>query len=290
MKLGLFPGQGVPAPAVLEALPADDPAMAIASDVLGYDLHKKVKGATTSRKAALPTWLAQPAIYVGGYLAYERARAAGERFDLFAGHSMGEYTALAAAGAFTFEQGLRLIHIRGLAMQRAAQLTPGGMVAVLKLDALQAESIADRCGISVANHNAPTQTVLSGRDPGLAEASRLVREEGGRAVLLGVTGPFHTEAMKPATEPLTHSLVYTRVRTPRVPVISNVTALPYRAPGEIRRLLVEQLTSPVRFRQSLEWAWEQGVRDFHDFGPGAVAAGLAEQTFDAIREAVPANA
>jgi [acyl-carrier-protein] S-malonyltransferase len=160
------------------------------------------------------------------------------------------------------------------------------MVAILSLASEEAEEIAEASGAAVANHNAPRQTVLSGSDATIAAASRLAREKGGRAVLLGVTGPFHTAAMEPAAAPLGHALVYTTIRSPRVPVISNVTARPYRAPGEIRRLLVQQLTHPVLFRQSMRWAFESGVDTFHDFGPGTVVEGLATQTFEEEREVI----
>lgn len=286
MRLGLFPGQGVPATTVLEALDASDPFVVRASEVLGYDLRKKVASSATSKRATLPTWLAQPAIFTAGYCAYMHSVEDGETFEMFAGHSMGEYTALAAAGCFTFQQGLRLVHVRGLAMQRAAQQAPGGMVAILSLTGEEAEEIAAGSGASVANHNAPLQTVLSGTDASIAEASRLARERGGRAVLLGVAAPFHTIAMEPAAAPLGHALVYTTIRSPRVPVVSNVTARPYRHPGEIRRLLVQQLTHPVLFRQSLQWAFETGVDSFHDFGPGTVVDGLASKTFEEKREVI----
>lgn len=289
MKIGLFPGQGVPAASVLEGLPPDDPYTRRAADVLGYDLRRKVRSAADTRGASLPTWLAQPAIFVAGAIAHREAVRSGETLDMLAGHSLGEYTALAAGGAMTFEQGLKLVEVRGLAMQRAAQLHPGGMVAVISLEERTVREIADASGAAIANHNSPQQWVLSGSDAALGLASQMTRDAGGRAVLLGVTGPFHTPAMRPATAALRHALDYTRFRSPRIPVISNVTARPYRAPGEIRKLLVEQLTSPVLFRQSLAWAHKQGVHDFTDLGPASVVAGLAQKTFAAMQEGVTAD-
>ncbi|MFP5298077.1 MAG: ACP S-malonyltransferase [Actinomycetota bacterium] len=273
MRVALFPGQGVSSNDVAASLPAGDPLVERASEVLGYDLRKKVLA--HSRAKALPTWLSQPAIYVGGMVAHMDSEAA----DVYLGHSVGEFTALAAAGAMSFDTGLELLRERGHAMQVAAQRAPGGMLAVLKLDDEDVSAIAREAGVHVANLNAPGQVVLSGGHEALSQASGLVRARGGRAVLLGVTGPFHSPAMAPAAEALSWALARATIRMPSAPVISNVTARPYRAPGEIRRLLVSQMTGTVHFRQCLEWVQRCGVSDFHDLGPGHVVGGLAERTF-----------
>jgi [acyl-carrier-protein] S-malonyltransferase len=139
--------------------------------------------------------------------------------------------------------------------------------------------IAGKTGVVVANDNAPGQVVVSGPDEALAEAAGMARSQGGRAVLLEVSGPFHSPAMEPAAARLAETLAGIEIRTPKVPIISNVTARPYETPAEIRALLVKQVTQGVRWRESCEWLWEQGVRDLHDFGPGRVAAGLAQKTF-----------
>lgn len=279
MRLALFPGQGVPPAQIIESLPSSDPLVERASEILGYDLRKKVLA--HSRAKALPTWLAQPAIYVGGMVAH----ADSERFDVYLGHSVGEFTALAAAKAMTFQTGLELLRVRGRAMQIAAQRFPGGMLAVLNLDDGGVRDIAERTGVHVANLNAPGQVVLSGHQEGLSSASALVRESGGRSVLLGVAGPFHTPKMASAAETLDWALTKATIRMPAAPVISNVTARPYRAPGEIRKLLVAQMTGPVRFRDGLQWARACGVDRFHDLGPGNVAGTLAERTFATDKEA-----
>jgi [acyl-carrier-protein] S-malonyltransferase len=125
---------------------------------------------------------------------------------------------------------------------------------------------------------------VSGFERGLAEASSLVRAGGGRAVRLTVAGAFHTRAVAPAAPPLREALDTVAIGTPDVPVISNVTARPYRYPDEIRSLLVEQLTAPVRFREALEWLWSRGVRRYLDLGPGRVAEGLARRTFESVAE------
>lgn len=275
MKIGLFPGQGVSAKDTFEALPAGHRLVDKASEIIGSDLRRRVASAAVTRKAVLPTKLAQPAILVAGCIAYEESDG---DFDMLAGHSMGEFTALCCAGAISFKDAVSLVALRGTAMQRAARSNPGGMLALVRLDTAIAEEISKRSGAAIANHNAPTQTVLSGSDQALAEASKLAAEAGGRAVLLAVSGPFHTSAMDAAIDPLADALMRVQVRSPRLPVISNVTARPYRAPGEIRKLLIEQLTSPVHFRQSLEWAARQGVTSYVDLGPGRVVGGLAHQT------------
>jgi [acyl-carrier-protein] S-malonyltransferase len=281
MKVGLFPGQGIPSQAVLEALPQGDPLLATANDILSYDLRRKVEIAARQPKANLPTSLVQPAIFTASITSWRRAKDEGGRCDFWAGHSLGEYAALVAGEAISFEGGLEAVAARGEAMQEAARTTPGGMAAILGLEFDDANDIAERAGVELVNDNAPGQVVLSGSEEGLATAAGLVRSAGGRAVLLGVTGPYHTAAMKPAAPALEAALAAIEVREPSTPVVSNVTARPYSSPDEIRTLLVEQLMTRVRFRESLEWLIEQGADGYEDFGPGRVVAGLAGRTFSA---------
>jgi [acyl-carrier-protein] S-malonyltransferase len=280
MKVGLFPGQGIPAQTVLEALPENDEVLIRAGEILDFDLRRKVGIAARGSGSTLPTSLAQPAIFTAGVVALQQTGADG--CDYFAGHSLGEYAALVAAGAISFEDGLGAVAVRGEVMQEAARSAPGGMAALMGLGYDVVQAIADKTGVVVANDNAPGQVVVSGRDEALAEAAAMVRSEGGRAVLLEVSGPFHSAAMEPAAPGLAEALDRIEVRSPTIPVISNVTARPYESPDEIRALLVQQVTHGVRWRESCEWLWDQGVRDFHDFGPGRVAAGLAQRTFRSI--------
>jgi [acyl-carrier-protein] S-malonyltransferase len=282
MRVGLFPGQGIPARAVFEALPSGDPMLEAAHDILGYDLRRKVEIASRQPKASLPTNVAQPAIFAAGVIAWRRAQGEGREGDFWAGHSLGEYAALVASDAVSFEDAMAAVATRGEAMHEAARKTPGGMAAVLGVGFDEASDIARAAGVELANDNAPGQVVLSGSEEGLATAAGLVRSAGGRAVKLDVTGPYHTPAMKPAAPALAAALDAIEIRTPNVPVISNVTARPYGSPDDIRTLLVEQLMTRVRFRESLEWLAEQGADDFEDFGPGRVVAGLAGRTFSAL--------
>jgi malonyl CoA-acyl carrier protein transacylase len=278
-RVALFPGQGVPARTVLESLPEDHELMGRANEILGYELRKRVEIAARRKGAVLPTALAQPAIFVASAIGYEKAIAEGASFDAIVGHSLGEYPALVAGEAISFEAGVAVVQVRGEAMEKAARIAPGGMIAVLGLGGDDVESIRASADLAVANDNAPGQVVLSGPEERLSVAAGLAKNLGGRSVLLQVQGPFHTSAMAPAVKDLEDALDHVEVRSPRLPVVSNVSARPYKAPGEIRKLLVTQLVHRVRFRESLEWVWSRGVRDYVDVGPGDVAAGLANRTF-----------
>ena len=262
---------------IIDALPSDDPYVDAATEVLGYPLLKRLTRLSQTG-SKLHTNLAQPAIFVASSIAYRKATEAGESFDVLAGHSLGEFAALGAGGAFTFKHGLALVKKRAEAMESAARARPGGMAAVIGLGRDQVNTLAERSGLDVANDNAPGQIVLSGGDDGLAAVAGMVSSEGGRIVRLDVAGPFHTSAMDPAAAELRTALEAIDVRSPQVPVMSNVTARPYRAPGEIRKLLVEQVNHPIRWRECVEWMWDRGVRDFVDMGPGRVVDGLVRRT------------
>jgi len=286
MRLGLFPGQGVPVRKVLGALPADHPTVREASEILCYDLRKRVEQIARRERSVMPTALAQPAIFTASVLAWRDHP--GEPFDAFLGHSVGEYAALVAGGSMSFDQALCVVQVRGEAMQRVALEADGGMVAVIDLGLADVEEIATRSGVMVANDNSPVQVVLAGDHQALVDAASLARAAGGRAVRLDVTGPFHTPQVAGAAPLLRDALEHINIRSPRVPVVSNVSAETYRAPGEIRKLLIEQLTSRVRFREAIEGLWRSGVTDHHDLGPGQIVAGLATRTFGALRDAAAA--
>jgi [acyl-carrier-protein] S-malonyltransferase len=276
MIAGLFPGQGVATRAILEALLPGDPVLEVADEVLGYDLRSKVeKGA---RLTVLPTRIAQPAIFVASLISSRTARDGGIGFSHLIGHSLGEYAALTTAKAFSFRDGLRVVSVRGEAMDEAVRNQPGGMVALIGPDHEALTDIAAKAGVAVANDNSPRQIVVAGQHPELESAASMARCQGARALRLSVEAPFHTVAMSSAKDALSQVLSTIEVRSPKVPVISNVTARPYRSPGEVRRLLVEQLTAPVRFRESVEFALGLGALDFVDLGPGEVVGPLAAQT------------
>ena len=288
MRAGLFPGQGIPAGTVLDGLPEDDPLVTEAQMTLGYPLRRRVKITARRKGALLATELAQPAIFVASVRAWREADA---HFDFYAGHSLGEYSALVAGGALSFTDALEIVNVRGEAMNAASKNAPGSMVAVLGMGVEAAADIAARAGVQVANDNAPDQVVLAGPEAGLEKAATLVSEAGARSVLLEVSGPFHTEGVAAAADDLRQVLTSVDVRQPEVPVISNVTGRPYGSPDEIKELLVTQLTHPVRWRESVEFLWSQGARDFVDFGPGKVVAGLASRiTRNLKKKEVPVGA
>lgn len=287
MRVGLFPGQGVPVRTVLAALPAGHPTVEKASEVLCFDLRKRVEQVAKRERSVMPTSLAQPAIFTASVLAWQEQ--SHERFDCFLGHSVGEYAALVAGGAMSFEHALCVVQVRGEAMQKAALETNGGMAALIDLTLDEVETIAEATGTIVANDNSPQQVVLAGDHKALVDAASQTRARGGRAVRLDVTGPFHTPQVASAAPLLRDALEHILIRSPRVPVVSNVSAAAYRAPGEIRKLLIEQLTSRVRFREALEALWLKGTTDFHDFGPGKIVAGLASRTFDSLQPSTTAN-
>jgi malonyl CoA-acyl carrier protein transacylase len=280
MKAGLFPGQGIPAQTVLESLPAEHRVVVAASKILGYDLRRRVKNSATNRASVLPTCLAQPAIFTASIIGWCDSLPGDRGCDFLLGHSLGEYSALTAAGAMSFEHGLCVVAVRGKAMEAAGRAQPGRMMAVLSLGDDDVARISAASGAVIANDNAPGQVVLSGPERALSDAAELVRAAKGRAVLLDVSGPFHTPAMAAAERELADVLDHISIRNPSIPVVSNVTGEPYRAPGEIRKMLVHGLATKVCFQDCLKYLWHAGVRDLWDAGPGYVALGLARRNFE----------
>ena len=195
-----------------------------------------------------------------------------------AGLSLGEYTALAAAGAVSFEEGLRLVQLRAEAMEEAAGLTCGTMASVMGLELAALEAICASTGAQVANINAPGQIVISGPVAEVQAAAEKAKERGAkRVVMLEVGGAFHSRLMEPAARRLKAALEEAPIQMPCCPVLSNVTGSPYTGPDEIRRLLFEQLTRPVRWEDCMRRLIEMGVRDFLEVGPGTVLKGLMKR-------------
>jgi [acyl-carrier-protein] S-malonyltransferase len=191
--------------------------------------------------------------------------------DFVAGHSLGEYTALAAAGSFDVATTARLLKLRGQAMQQAVPVGEGAMAALLGASLEVAQAVAEAAAqgevCTVANDNDPTQVVISGHKAAVDRALGIAKEKGvRRAVLLPVSAPFHSPLMEPAARAMEQALADAQIAVPLVPVYANVTAAPARNPAEIRRLLVEQVTGMVRWRESVAAMWEAGVTDFVEFG------------------------
>jgi [acyl-carrier-protein] S-malonyltransferase len=199
--------------------------------------------------------------------------------DAVAGLSLGEYTALYAAGGVDLETGVRLVARRGAEMQRAAERSESGMVSVLGIDEASAWKLAEAAAgddvLVCANFNCPGQVVLSGEKAACERAAELAEQYGASgAVPLKVAGAFHSELMRPAADALAETLSAADIRPPRVPVVSNVDAAPHTDPDDIRRCLLEQLANPVRWQHCMEHLLSAGVETFYEVGPGRVLAGL----------------
>ncbi|MEC4594650.1 MULTISPECIES: ACP S-malonyltransferase [Nitrospirillum] len=199
-----------------------------------------------------------------------------------AGHSLGEYSALCAAGALTLADTARLLKLRGQSMQRAVPVGVGAMAAIIGADFEAARAIAQDAAqgevCTAANDNAPGQVVISGHKSAVERAIAIAAERGfKRAVLLPVSAPFHCPLMQPAADAMAEALAGTAIQAPRVPLVANVIASTVTDPAEIRRLLVEQVTGSVRWRESVLFMKEQGVEQLVELGAGKVLAGMAKR-------------
>jgi [acyl-carrier-protein] S-malonyltransferase len=219
----------------------------------------------------------QPALFLVGLaaLAVLREKLPSLRIDACAGLSLGEFTAHAAAGTFTFADGLRLVAARGRFMDEACAESAGAMAAMIGGDEADVRALATDCDVDVANLNAPGQIVLSGTTDGIARAVRDAKSRGIRlAKPLQVAGAYHSRLMASAREKLAPHLAATPMAAPRVPVVSNITARPVADPDAIRRTLEDQVTGSVRWSESMQFLLSQGHRVFLELGPGRVLAGL----------------
>jgi [acyl-carrier-protein] S-malonyltransferase len=278
----LFPGQGAQqvgmGKSLFENLPSVRRLFQEASEALGKDLAKLCfEGPDTELTR---TDNVQPAVTLVNLACLQALREEGVAPAAAAGHSLGEYAALCAAGVFSVAETMRLVHIRGAAMQEAAEKHPGGMTAVFGLDkALLSEVCAEAAGVGsveVANHNSPSQVVLTGAREALQKAAELAKRRGAKlCVPLKVSGPWHSRFMAAAQEPMQQALAKCAIAQPSFPVIANVTAQPYPADAQaIRETLVAQLVSPVLWADSMGRLLQGGFRLFVEAGPGKVLAGL----------------
>jgi [acyl-carrier-protein] S-malonyltransferase len=271
----LFPGQGSHAEGMDEPY-RGHPLFERGLELLGHDPFERLSEGTRYQ---------QPALFLCSVAAWDTWRSeprddeeAGEPIAA-AGHSLGEYAALVAAGALRFDDAVRLVDERAAAMADAGDRNPGGMVALLGGESRDVRALADRLGLMVANDNAPGQLVLSGSIDALDALEEVAREEtGARARRLDVTGAFHSPLMEPAADRLRAALERTPVEPMRIPVYSNSSAAPF---ADVRTELAENLLRPVRWRETLLALRAAGVERFVELGPGAVLTGLVKRTLAA---------
>lgn len=245
-----------------------------ANDILGFRITDLMFAGTDDDLKQ--TKVTQPAIFLHSVIL---AKCMGDEFkpDMVAGHSLGEFSALVAAGALSFDDGLRLVAARANAMQKACELKPSTMAAVLALPDNVVEEICDSVdGVVVcANYNCPGQIVISGEEPAIDAACAKALEAGAkRALKLKVGGAFHSPCMEPARAELAEAIEKTEVHAPICPVYQNVDAKPHTDPAEIKANLVAQLTAPVRWTQSVQQMVADGATEFVELGPGKVLQGL----------------
>lgn len=287
MKACLFPGQGSQALGMGEGLFARYPELtAVADEILGYSVEELC---LQEPKKLLQTQYTQPALYVVNALTWRsRCDGGAPPPDFVAGHSLGEYNALLAAEVFDFAAGLRLVKRRGELMSAVSGGGGGGMAAVLGCDWNQVEEILRKNGldtIDVANYNSPTQVVLSGPAGDIVRADAFFSETGATYRILNVSAAFHSRYMESCVQPLAEALDSVELHAPKIPVIANVSALPYAA-GEVKAALKRQIREPVRWLESIRYLLAAGVEDFEEVGPGSVLTKLIKSI---RRDAPPAK-
>lgn len=281
-----FPGQGSQKPGMGRPW-VDHPSwelVAEASEAADRDIAHLLLDAPADELTA--TRNAQLATFVLSLVVLDAIERTGVDAARCAGHSLGEYTALTAAGALSFEDGVRLVTERGEAMQVAAEERVGTMAAVLGLDDDLVDVACHRVDgeVWVANFNAPGQVVIAGEPGAITAAGAIAKELGARKVLpVKVSGAFHTPFMNPARDRLRKALAETELRDPEVPVVANVDGRPHDRAAEWSGLLAAQLCSPVRWRQSLHTLADSGVTTFVEIGPGTVLTGMASRTVTGAR-------
>ena len=280
MKAYMFPGQGAQFPGMAKELYDSNPTaremFERANEILGFRITDIMFNGTTEELKQ--TKVTQPAIFLHSVI---QAKCSPDfRPDMVAGHSLGEFSALTAAGALDFEDGLCLVAIRARAMQKACEAQPGTMAAIIALATEKIEAIcADIDGVVVpANYNCEGQIVISGTVEAVTEASERMKEAGAkRALILPVGGAFHSPLMQPAADELAEGIESVCFKKPVCPIYQNVTALPVTDPAEIKRNLLAQLTSPVKWTQTIVNMVADGADSFIESGPGKVLQGLVSK-------------
>ena len=283
-----FPGQGSQAVGMgrdlADAYPEAQAVFAEVDDALGQKLSSLMWDGPEDELTL--TANAQPALMAVSLAALRVLEARGfllrDRVSYVAGHSLGEYSALAAAGTFSIGDTARLLRIRGNAMQAAVPVGEGAMAAIIGLEQADVEAACAEAGqgsvCQIANDNGGGQLVISGAKPAVELAARLCTEKGAkRALMLSVSAPFHSALMQPAADAMREALDGVTVNAPVVPVVANVTVSPISDPAEIKARLVEQVTGRVRWRETVEWFGANGVTTLYEIGSGKVLSGLARR-------------
>ena len=267
-----------------ESLPAARKLYERAAHILGYDLAQLCFEGPAEKLDS--TVYSQPALFVTSLAALESLHTSQTQVvadcQAAAGLSLGEYTALVFAGVMSFEDGLRVVHERGRAMQDAADAAPGGMLSILGLEVAKIEQLCDEARqgevLQVANLLCPGNIVVSGHKTACQRVAALAEAAGAmKTIPLAVAGAFHTPLMQSAVERLTAALADVNLQTPRIAVVSNVDAQVHRDPEEIRQLLIRQVVSPVRWEDSVRWLLAEGYGPFYEVGPGRVLRGLLKR-------------
>jgi [acyl-carrier-protein] S-malonyltransferase len=264
----LFPGQGSHSEGMEEPF-REHPLLRRGIDLLGIDPFERLAEGTRTH---------QPALFLCSIAQWASRDEHDEDPLAAAGHSLGEYAALTAAGAIDFDDAVRLVDARARAMADAAEREDGGMVAMLGGERSDIDELADELGLSLANDNAPGQIVLSGRSDAIEQAVQRAGDIGCRARQLDVGGAFHSPLMAPAADALKEALEETTIREPDFPVLSNGSVKPFT---DIRSELAENLLKPVRWRETLIELQSMGATDFVECGPGKVLKGLVKRTLRA---------
>jgi [acyl-carrier-protein] S-malonyltransferase len=249
-----------------------------ANATLGYDLASVCFSGPDADLTK--TENAQPGIFLVSWVAFQllKEQVPGLKFEATAGLSLGEFTALTAAGAMSFEAGLRVVRQRGRFMQEACEATEGGMAAIIGLEEGPTREACQEAGVVLANLNCPGQLVISGAADRIVKACEIAKAKGAkRALPLPVAGAYHSPLMASAQPKLACELAGIEVVAAKVPVISNVTAQPHDSPDSIRQRLVEQVTSSVRWEESIRYLLSQGYTRFIELGPGAALSGFMKR-------------